>query len=478
MRCRTARHLMDLQFDGELDEARLPLLLRHLERCPRCAAEHRRLTHQEALLRSVLPRPDPTQVEIERGVARVAGILGQSRGPAPLPRSRRARWGWAAASALACLVILALLWGPRWLGRPRPIADAGGVVLSRDHGWIAYAKADGLYVRQLPAGDARRVAGGPCSSPTWAPDGTRLAFLRREGQGYRLLVANIAARGERSLLTGAPGETLENPQWAPKGGWILLVRARNGAQRHSAELWLVDAGSAVPRKVDDLGPLPKRLQAWAPDARYFAFVRWAKRGPEYAVGQPEGRPRRLASVGGVQDPQLAWAPDGRHLVYASGTGLPESGALWLAELDHPVRQLTPPGAIRDPAWAPSGTRICYTEGHKRHVGQTQDQKGGLHLADTQRGLGPLTHASEGTADQRPIWSPDGQRIAYERVSAKGQRRVCVVSASGGEPAPLGGGDMDERLVGWDASGTRLLVERQTRPGDDAAGRSTWLESVL
>jgi Putative zinc-finger/WD40-like Beta Propeller Repeat len=292
MRCRTARHLMDLQFDGELDAARLPLLMRHLERCPRCEAEHRRLAHQEELLRRVLPLPDPTQVEIERGVARIAGILGQPRGPAPLPRPRWVRWRWAAMGALACLVILALVWGPQWVDRPRPIVDAGGVVLSRDRRWIAFTKADGLYVRQIPGGELRRVASGPCASPTWAPDGTRVAFLRREGPGQRLVVANIAAGRERSLLVSRPGETLEEPQWAPQGALILLVRDRSAAQRPSAELWLVDAGSAVPRKVDDLGPLPKRLQRWAPDARHFAFVRWgAEHGAEYAIGRPQGRPR-------------------------------------------------------------------------------------------------------------------------------------------------------------------------------------------
>src|SRR5438067_2288272 len=132
MRCRTARYLMDLQIDGDLDEARHKLLMHHLERCPRCAAEYRRLAHQEALLRRVLPRPDPTQIDIERGVARVAGVLGQPDGG--VPRPRRTRWAWAAAGVLACLVILALVW-LRWPGQPGPVlvAAAGDVVLTRDH---------------------------------------------------------------------------------------------------------------------------------------------------------------------------------------------------------------------------------------------------------------------------------------------------------------------------------------------------------
>jgi Tol biopolymer transport system component len=375
-------------------------------------------------------------------------------------------------------VILALVWAPRWIDRPRPVADAGGVVLSRDHRWIAFAKADGLYVRQLPAGDARRLAGGQCTSPTWAPDGTRLAFLRRDGQGQRLLVANITARGERSLLAAAPGETLEDPQWAPKGAWILFVRARNAAQRHSAELWLVDAGTTRKKKVDTLGSLPQRLQSWAPDARHFAFVRWAERGAEYAIGQPEGKPHRLASLGGVREPQVAWAPDGERLVYVSGGGSSETGALWLARLDRPVRRITAPGTSRDPAWSPSGTRICYAESHGRHFGQAQEKLGGLRLTDSQAPPVSITVVSDGDADRRPVWSPDGKHIAYERVSTSGQRRVYVVSATGGDPVPLSRGGVDERLVEWDASGTQLLVERPSQARGDSAERSTWLEKVL
>jgi dipeptidyl aminopeptidase/acylaminoacyl peptidase len=123
-------------------------------------------------------------------------------------------------------------------------------------------------------------------------------------------------------------------------------------------------------------------------------------------------------------------------------------------------------------------KICYAEGLQKQVDPLQKETGGLYVADTHRALGPITFVPEGSADQRPLWSPDGRHIAYERVSANGQRRVYVVSADGREAKPLEVSARDERLVDWDASGTRLLVERRTRSSDDAAGLSTWLEKAL
>lgn len=479
MRCRTARHWMDLQVDGELEESRLPLLARHLERCPRCAAEHRRLAQQEALLRSVLPRPDPTQVEIERGVARLAGILGPADEIAPPPRLRRVRWGWAVATVLACLLIVALAWGPHWVERPQLIADAGGGVLSRDRDWIAYIQADGLYVRQLSEKMPRRVAAGRCANPTWAPDATRIAFVRREGRSQRLVMAEIAGGSERLLLAAAPGELLEDPQWAPQGNKILFVRDRK--QPHSAELLLVDAESGVSRKVDDVAPSRQRrqrLQRWAPDARHFAFVRWRpKREAEYAIGQPQGRTLPLASLARGIAPQIAWSQDGRHLVYAGKSKQPGHGALWLAELHQPLRSISHPGGHPDPTWSPNGERLCYVQTHTILVDQVREKGPGLRTVEMEGEPMVLTTTSGDNSDRRPVWSPDGQRIAYERVSPNGRSRVYVVSANGGEPTPLGNDDENQRLIGWDASGTRLLVERLEQPGSGPARHSTWLEKV-
>lgn len=67
--------------------------------------------------------------------------------------------------------------------------------------------------------------------------------------------------------------------------------------------------------------------------------------------------------------------------------------------------------------------------------------------------------------QHPIWSPFGQRIAYERAGA-----VWVMRADGSGKLPLVRG----QLVGWMPSGGRILVARGLGPDAQDGVDPTWL----
>jgi Tol biopolymer transport system component len=314
-----------------------------------------------------------------------------------------------------------------------------------------------------------------------------VAFLRQEGGAQHLAVVDREGRRERVLLRSAGPETLAEPQWAPRGNWLLLARIGRRGGLPAAQLWLVDAaGNAARRKVDDVGRPPGMgakagpLATWAPDARHFAYLQWPE-GGEFAlrIGRTDGRTWRLDTLGGVDDPQVAWAPDGRRLLYLKGAGERRLRRLVLATPDGSPRTLATSGGVTDAAWSPSGDRICYAEPQSLRMGGNGHTGAALIVrTDAGRPVHRIAGAPAGAQMRRPAWSPDGRRIAYEVVSAGGRRQAAVASAGDGRVVVAPAGETDERLIGWVVAGTALLVDREMPQPDGGIQRSAWLRFVV
>ncbi len=129
---------------------------------------------------------------------------------------------------------------------------------------------------------------------------------------------------------------------------------------------------------------------------------------------PTGAPALDTTAGQHRHP--TWSPDRTKIAYArggSGGCTPQCDIYTLDLTDPnatPVNVTNTPGATEDrPAWSPDGTRIAYETG-ANGGGQTDI------LVDTQPfGSGTnLTLANESTPEGKPAWSPDSQTLYYHR----------------------------------------------------------------
>jgi Tol biopolymer transport system component len=92
----------------------------------------------------------------------------------------------------------------------------------------------------------------------------------------------------------------------------------------------------------------------------------------------------------------------------------------------------------------------------------------------------LTEPSDGYVDDHPDWSPDGERIAFERCAEGEPCEVFTVAAGGGEPQKVRvrcelGPICDLATPAWTPDGRLLVTLAQGRERPDPATGENWIQ---
>ncbi len=168
-----------------------------------------------------------------------------------------------------------------------------------------------IYVMNADGGGVRRLTYGEPPgdlSPTWSPNGRRIAFADITG----LFVMN-ADGGNWQRLTDGPADD-SNPAWSSTGRGIAFDGSRG---LFNGDIYVVHAESDGMAHVTDSLPLDSN-PSWSPDGRRIAFMR--KQHPRARarvfVMSADGSAQMNLGVIGNSYSRPSWSPDGTRLAYS------------------------------------------------------------------------------------------------------------------------------------------------------------------
>jgi TolB protein len=208
----------------------------------------------------------------------------------------------------------------------------------------------------------------PIMSPSWSPDGSHLAYVSFD-QGRAVVYVQSILTRQTLRLAAYPGSN-SAPVWSPDGKQLAVVLTRDG----SAAIYLVRPDGSGLKRVTYSEAIDTE-PSFSPDGRFLLFA--SDRGGSvqiYRMPVDGGYAERLTYEGN-NNFSPRYSPDGNSFVFMHSTG----GQFYIATQDFQTKQmqvLTDVGWEKKPSFAPNGKLILFaTESQGRGILATVSSDG-------------------------------------------------------------------------------------------------------
>ena len=201
-----------------------------------------------------------------------------------------------------------------------------------------------IFVQSLLSGQRMVLANfkGNNSAPAWSPDGKKLAIVLTYSANSQIYVINADGTGLQQVSFSSGIDT--EPEWAPDGSAIYFTSNRGGGP----QIYRMASTGGEAKRITFEGSYNVSPHI-SPDGKLLTYVKQDAKGFRIAVQDlATGQVQTLSET--TQDESPSFAPNGRMILYATNIG--GKGSLAAVSADGRVKQrLTDNGGdVREPSW--------------------------------------------------------------------------------------------------------------------------------
>ena len=245
---------------------------------------------------------------------------------------------------------------------------------------------------------------------------TRIAYVKSQGIGwnmkYELLIADQDGHNPRPVVISE--DTVMSPTWSPDGRRLAYVAFNSG----KAHVYVLDLTTGQARSLTSRAGI-NGAPAWSPDGRKLAVTLSYSGNPDiYILDASTGAIQQLTDSRAIET-EPSWSPDGSKMLFTSDRG----GNAQLYEMSvngGNARRVTFEGSSNQRGtYSPDG----------RYIAMVRSDQGSYRIAVMDTTSGAIDILSEGRLDESPSFAPNGQMIIYTRSDGR-RTELATVSVDG------------------------------------------------